>query len=579
MIVNKFSWKIGGEAGYGILSAGAMFSRAMLRAGLHVFDYAEYPSLIRGGHNTYEVNASVDEVQAPHRPIAILVALNRDTVDTHRSELAEDGAIIVNTDNTEAKQEEFLNSMHVIEMPLETLATKAGAPQVARNVVGMGASFALFKAPLGLLEEVIKLNFTLKNKDERVIEVNVLAAKAGYEFIQNNFKPKFNYQLHVQPKKDMVIMTGNDAISWGAISAGCKFFSAYPMTPATSILHTLAAQAKKYNIGVRHAEDEIGAINDAIGAGYAGVRAMTATSGGGFCLMTEAWGMAGIVEVPLVAVEAMRTGPSTGMPTWGGQGDLRFLLSASHGEFPRFVIAPGDVAQCYNLIQDAFNIAERYQTPVMFITDKFLAASHASVSKAVFKKKMIDRGEVVEENDIKAGEFKRYEHTPSGVSPRALPGTKGGEHVANSDEHNELGFSEEGSEERTKMMDKRFRKLEAAKHDIPDPVLEGEKKADITILSWGSTRGPILEAMKVLRYQGKKINFLQIIFISPFPSQKVKEVFKKAKKVVVIENNKTGQLAGILREETGLNPDYKLLKYDGRPFFTHELVEAINDLK
>jgi 2-oxoglutarate ferredoxin oxidoreductase subunit alpha len=578
MIINSFNWKIGGEAGYGIISVGAMFSRAMLRAGFYVFDHAEYPSLIRGGHNTLEVSVSDQRIYASRRPINILVALNQETIDFHKNELSADAAIIYNSDNAKVEDREFPESTEVIGIPLDDLAVKAGAKEIARNVVALGASFGLLDLTFDALKNVIEFNF--KKKGEQVINTNVAAALAGYNFIKNNVKKEFNYRAEPQKNPDRMILNGNEGIVWGAIQAGCKFVSAYPMTPASGIMQGIAKQSRKYNIVVKHTEDEISAINTAIGAAYTGVRALSASSGGGFALMVEAWGMAGMVEVPLVVVEAMRTGPSTGMPTWTGQGDLKFLLSASQGEFPRFVIAPGDVEQCFNLIQQAFNLAEKFQTPVMFITDKHLAVSHKWVENLDLEKVEIERGSIVAEKDLnRTDNYRRYIHTESGVSPRTLPGTKGGMHVANSDEHNEKGFSEEGAEERTKMMDKRFRKEEAARGDFPPPKIEGDKNADITLISWGSTRGTILEAMKVLKKEGKKVNFLQIVYISPFPVEEVKAVFKRAKKVAIVENNKTGQLAGWLREQTGLAPDFKILKYDGRPFFTEELVETIKELK
>jgi len=578
MIINNFNWKIGGEAGYGIISVGAMFSRAMLRSGFYVFDHAEYPSLIRGGHNTLEVSVSDEKIYAVRRPINILVALNQETIDFHKNELSADAAIIYNSDNAKVEDKEFPESTEAIGIPLDDLAVKAGAKEIARNVVALGASFGLLDLTFDALKNVIEFNF--KKKGEQVINTNVAAALAGYNFIKNDVKKEFNYRAEPQKNPDRMILNGNEGIVWGAIQAGCKFVSAYPMTPASGIMQGIAKQSRKYNIVVKHTEDEISAINTAIGAAYTGVRALSASSGGGFALMVEAWGMAGMIEVPLVVVEAMRTGPSTGMPTWTGQGDLKFLLSASQGEFPRFVIAPGDVEQCFNLIQQAFNLAEKFQTPVMFITDKHLAVSHKWVENLDLEKTEVERGSVVAEKDLnRTDNYRRYIHTESGVSPRTLPGTKGGMHVANSDEHNEKGFSEEGAEERTKMMDKRFRKEEAARGDFPPPKIEGDENADITLISWGSTRGTILEAMKVLKKEGKKVNFLQIVYISPFPVEEVKAVFKRAKKVAIVENNKTGQLAGWLREQTGLAPDFKILKYDGRPFFTEELVETIKELK
>jgi len=578
MNINNFNWKIGGEAGYGIVSIGAMFARAILRAGLYVFDHAEYPSLIRGGHNTLEVSASDTKIFASRRPINILVALNQETIDLHRNELSEDAAIIYNSDNTKIEESSFPEKTLVIGMALDDLAIKAGAKEVARNMVALGASFSLLNLPFDGLKEIIELNF--KKKGEQVINSNIAAGQAGYDYINDKVTKDFVYQVKPLKNPDRMVLNGNEAIVWGAIQAGCKFVSAYPMTPASGIMQGIAVQSRKYDIVVKHTEDEISAINTAIGAAYTGVRALSATSGGGFSLMVEAWGMAGMVEVPLVVVEAMRTGPSTGMPTWTGQGDLKFLLSASQGEFPRLVMAPGDVEQCFNLIQEAFNLAEKFQTPVMFITDKHLAVSHKWVDNLDLDKAAISRGEVITENDLnKKDKYLRYLYTDSGVSPRTLPGTKGGEHIANSDEHNEKGFSEESAEERTKMMDKRFRKEEAARQVLPPPKLEGDKNADITLISWGSTRGTILETMEVLKKEGKKVNFMQIVYISPFPVDEVKKVFKQAKKVAIVENNKTGQLAGWLREQTGLTPHYKILKYDGRPFFTDELVETIKELK
>ncbi len=579
MTQNNFNWKIGGEAGYGIMSAGAMFSRAMLRAGQYVFDYTEYPSLIRGGHNTYEVSVSTEPIYAVRRPIHILVALNRHTIDQQKQELSANAIVIYNSDNTKVEPSEFTKDCLVIELPMEKLAIAAGADRVGRNTVALGASFAACAVPFDRLKEIIELNFSLKKKDDKISEVNIKAAKAGYDFVADKLQKDARFQVKIQPNPGRMLMTGNDALSWGAIKAGCNFYSGYPMTPSTSILHTFAAQAQKYNLVVKQTEDEITAICAAIGAGYAGVRAMTATSGGGFSLMVEALGMAGMVEVPLVIVESMRPGPSTGMPTWTGQEDLKFILSASQSEFPRVVMAPGDVEQSYRYIQEAFNIAEEYQLPVVVIMDKYIGSSHKWVEAKNFIDSKIKRGKVLNENDLaNIGEYFRYADTDDGVSPRALPGTKGGVHHANSDEHNQKGYSEEDAAERAKMMDKRFKKESALAKTLPDPEIEGEKNADLTLITWGSTRGPVQEAINILKAEGKKVNMLQLVYISPFPANKIKEVMKKSKKIAIVENNKTGQLAGWLREQTGLAPDYKILKYDGRPFFAHELVETIKEL-
>lgn len=579
MMHTSFNWKIGGEAGYGILSVGAMFSRAMVRAGQFTFDYDEYPSLIRGGHNTYEVGVSPDPVLTVRRPIHVLVALNQQTVDAHKEELAPDAVILYNSNNSKVGEGDFLATQTVVGIPLEDLAIKAGADRVGRNTVSLGASLAVLGAPFELAKEVIELNFSLKKKDDKVSIVNVAAAKTGYDFIKQQMKgeQKFSVQVRQNPKR--MIISGNDALAWGAIKAGCNFFSGYPMTPATSILQLFAKQAPKYNLVVKHTEDEISAIGAAIGAGYAGVRSMTATSGGGFSLMVESLGMAGMIEVPVVIVNSMRPGPSTGMPTWTSQDDLKFVLSASQGDFPRVVMAPGDQEQCYRYIQSAFNIAEKYQTPVIVLMDKYISASHKSIDRKDLLDIKVERGKVVGEKELSGEEkYLRYADAADGVSPRSLPGTKGGVHVANSDEHNEYGFAEEGAANRARMMDKRYKKMAVLAKELPAPELEGESHAELTLITWGSTRGTVKEAVAMLKEQGHKINFMQIVYLSPFPVEKIRDVFKHAKKVAIVENNKVGQLAGWLRDQTGLSPDYKILKYDGRPFFANELVETIKEL-
>lgn len=580
MTVNNFQWKIGGEAGYGIMSSGAMFSQIMLKSGLYVFDYPEYPSLIRGGNNTYQVRVSSEKIYSQVWPVNLLVALNQETVDLHKEELSFDAGVIYNTDNTKIDSTHFRPTVKLYPIPLDTIAEKEGGNKLMRNTVAIGASLALLGNDFNLLKDIINATFSGKKDGQSICEANIKAGQAGYNYIKKNFPEPFNYKIEKLENPNRMILTGNEAIVWGAIKAGCKFFAGYPMTPASSILHNMAQQARNYNIIVKHTEDEISAINMACGAGYTGVRAMTATAGGGFSLMVEALGMAGMMEIPLVIVEAMRPGPSTGLPTWTGQGDLKFLLSASQDEFPRFVLAPSDVEQCFYLTQEAFNLAEKYQTPVIIITDKYLAESRKWVEKFDSNKIKIARGDILGVDELlKMDDYKRYLETKSGVSPRSLPGLISGEHIANSDEHNENGFSDEGSEVRIKMMDKRFRKMEIAKNSIPEPVLIGEKKADCTLIGWGSTRGPILEAMKILAEKGIKTNYLQIVYLNPFPARKVNEVLDKAKKTVLIENNKTAQLASLIKEKTGRDVDYELLKYDGRPFYPEEIFNSIKEIK
>lgn len=372
-----------------------------------------------------------------------------------------------------------------------------------------------------------------------------------------------------------MFISGNEAIGLGAIRAGMKIFVAYPMSPATSLLHFLADMQKYFDIVVLQPESEIAAINMVIGSWFAGARAMTATSGGGFSLMVEALGQAGITETPVVIVLVQRQGPSTGLPTHTAQGDLRFVLHASQGEFPRVVIAPGDIEEAFYLTVEAFNIAEKYQLPVIILSDKYLAESYASIPPFDLDKAKVERGDLI--TDYFEGDYKRYKITPNGISPIALPGTKNAIIKANTLEHDEYGFSTEDPEIVTKMIEKRFRKLISLSNELRSKGLWYKVHSDdgeITIISWGSTKGPILEAMKLLEKDSIKAKFIQLVFLSPFPKDELKKLISETK-VVTIENNMTGQLASLLREHLLISPDYQILKYDGNPFYPEEIYEKV----
>ena len=412
-------------------------------------------------------------------------------------------------------------------------------------------------------------------------ESNIKALKAGYDYARQNFGNNFKYRLKSVGKGGRLFMSGNEAISAGSIKSGLKFFAAYPMTPASSILHTMASFEKDYNIVVKHTEDEIAAMNMVVGANFAGVRAMTATSGGGFALMVEAFGLAAQTETPLVVVNAMRPGPATGMATHSGQGDLRFVLHAAPDDFPRIVVAPGTVDECYYLTFHAFNLAEKYQLPVVILTDKYLGESFRTVEPFRTDLK-VERGQLATKEQLESlannGGYLRYKVTDSGVSLRTIPGQAGGEHVASSYEHDEEGFEREEEENKNKMAAKRSRKLEEATKEIPPPMFIGPDDADLTIVGWGSTKGPVLEAMRILQRDGIKTNFLQIIFVSPFPTKHVEAVLKRAKLVVDVEGNQTAQMASVIREKTGIEIENKILKIDGRPFSPEELATQFKEL-
>lgn len=566
MARNKISVRIGGPAGYGIMNSGLMLSKMCARMGLHVFDYIEYPSLIRGGHNTYLVRAEDEEIYSQIKTVDILIALDEPTLTIHAHELRDDSIIIY--DEKAIKPENTkLGSGLRCPMPVHKIVEEAHGPEIMRNTVALGAALGLMNCDFSIFEEIIKETFGKKKKE--IVDANVTAAKKGYEYARAHYSHHAHFELGKVSKEKRLVLTGNEAIALGAVAGGLKFYAAYPMTPSSSILHTLAGWQEKYKILVKHAEDEISVANMTLGAGFAGCRAMCATSGGGFALMNETISLAGITESPLVVVEAMRGGPGTGLPTWTEQSDLRFIMHAGHGEFPKIVLAPGDVDQAYHFAAEALNYAEEYQCPVIIIMDKYLSESH--MTHAPFKNVEIRRGKLLR----KAPEhYLRYENVEDGISPRTIPGTPNGFFLANSDEHDYWGYSNEEIEMRNIQMGKRMRKLD--NFHVPGPVIEGDENADITLVSWGSTRCPIRQAMAWLRKDGYKVQYIQFTHILPFPKE-AKAILEKAKKLLMLENNHNGQMAGVIREHTGIEITNHMRRWDGRPFYPEDIYARVQE--
>lgn len=560
------SLKIGGMAGQGIKSAGIMFAKLATRSGYHVYDYTEYPSLIRGGHNAMQIIISSSEVTAPSLRTDILIALNQETISKHTHEIPAGGAVIFDID----KKFDFSTidkNINQILVPLSQFAKEVGGQELLINTVALGAACALLGGDISKLKDLIAEEFADK-KPEIVIQ-NHKAAELGFNYVNEKYQEKIQKKLSPTPVvSPLLVLNGNDAAALGAISAGLQFASIYPMTPITGTLAILAAYQEKYGYIYKQPEDEIAAINMAIGAAYAGARSMTATSGGGFCLMTEAYGLAGMTETPLVILMGMRGGPATGLPTWSEQGDLRFVLHAHHGDFPRIVLAPGDGKEVFEQIMLAFNLAEKYQTPVIVLVDKNLCENDQSFPYFNAKSYQIDRGKFTTD---KIEGYKRYALSEDGISLRTIPGT-GNHFLANSDEHNESGYSDEEAENRNHQHRKRMTKLETCKKtDMPMPQVFGPAYADLTIVSWGSNKGSILQAMS----EFPNVNYLHLTWMNPFPTEAVKQILSSAKKILHIENNYTAQLAGLIREKTGIELKNKFLKYDGRPFYVEEVAEKI----
>jgi 2-oxoglutarate/2-oxoacid ferredoxin oxidoreductase subunit alpha len=564
-LYSPITWLVGGEAGYGIATMGKMFARACARAGAGVFGYPEYPSLIRGGHNTAQVRFGDGEVRGHGDKIDVLVALNEETVRLHLDEMAEGGVIIYDGEYEGAE---------VVNVPFAKITEEMGGSAVMKNMVAFAASAAVCGVGFEFVESVIKDNFGRKGQE--VVDLNVKLAKAGYEAVEVKIERKFEGGGEKQ-----IVLTGNEAMALASIKAGLKFMAAYPMTPVTSIMQIIAAHAEKYGIIMKQTEDEIAAINMTVGAAHMGVRAMTATSGGGFSLMCEALGMAAMTETPIVVIEGTRPGPSTGLPTWTDQGDLRFVLHASQGEFPLVTALPGDVEECFEMTLKSYNLAEKYQMPCLLITDKYLGESVKSTAPFEADDYVAERGILSREEAVKTGddEYLRFKITDSGVSPRALPGYPGCIHTSATDEHAENGDLDESAENRIAMVDKRSRKLVAlVENDLSEEEmmeLHGSEDAELTVVAWGSTKGPVLEAVEACE---GKANFLQIKYASPFPAEGVERVLKGAKKILLVENNEQAQMGGMIREFTGVKIEEQLLRYDGRPVNAPEVLSRINKM-
>lgn len=551
------NFMVGGEAGQGVQSIGVILAKALARGGFHVFADQDYESRVRGGHNFFRIRAKEGEVGAISETVHLLLALNQETVDLHWQRLAPDGVIVADEGHQSPGEVNFL------AVPLERLAQEKAGGKLMSNTVALGAALGIAGYDFGVLSDVIQEHFRVGD----IAAGNVAAARAGYEYAQANFSGERWPSLSPLGNGNRMLLTGNESIALGALAAGCKFMSAYPMTPATSIMEYLAAKSKDFDLVMVHAEDEISVINMIIGAAFAGARAMTATSGGGFCLMVEGLGLAGITETPIVVIDSQRPGPAIGLPTRTEQGDLEFALYASHGEFPRAVLAPATIADAFWLTVKAFNLAEKYQLPVIMLTDQHLASSYATVDKFDLTQVSIDRGLLLSaEEAAQEGEYKRYRITESGISPRALPGHKGTLVISDADEHDEEGHLIEDAETRTAMMLKRMRKLNGLRAEIGPPRVYGPPAAETTLIGWGSTYGALREAVDLLREEGLDVNLLHLSELWPFPARAVSAALHSAQRSFVVENNATAQLAHLISAEIGHQVSGKILKFDGRPF-------------
>ncbi|HTV83597.1 MAG TPA: 2-oxoacid:acceptor oxidoreductase subunit alpha [Acidobacteriaceae bacterium] len=573
---HTFSIGIGGAAGQGVATPGDIFAKIFSRRGLHLNAYNAYQSIIRGGHTFLTIRAGVDPVTNMGDSMDLLIPLNQDTMDRHLRLLGPGGACLYNSDSI--KPGELADGVQLCALPVSTLAD-ISRNKVAQNTLAIGAALSMMGIGFQFLEDVIREQFG--RKAPAVADENIAVARAGYDYATQNFQafarplPRTDHQY--------AVLSGNTALAMGGAAAGVKFYSAYPMSPSTGVLHWFASHGRKAGIMVRQVEDEIGVVNMAIGAAHAGVRAMCATSGGGFALMSEALGLAAMAEIPIVVIDCQRAGPSTGVPTKTEQGDLWQMLGAAFGDYPRAIAAPLDIGDCFTLIPEIFNVVDKFQVPGLVLCDLLLSEGRLSVDPAVLNfAPPVDRGEmIIAPNGHTEGGYKRYKITESGVSPRAIPGIPGYTHVVASDEHDEDGVlisdMYTNHARRRAMMEKRMRKEQGIAAAVPPPVLQGPTDADVTLIGWGSTQGVLSEARAQLAEQGITANQVQIRWLVPLHGDAILDLLRNAKRTIIVENNYSGQFARYLRSETSFVADGHIRKYDGEPFMPHHIVEAVRE--
>lgn len=569
-----FALSIGGAAGQGIATPGNILARLFVRRGLNFNAYNAYQSIIRGGHIFLTIRISDREIYSHGDKIDLLVCLNQDTMDRHLNLMSAGGMVIFNADKINPGT--AADGVQLCPLAISELAP-GSKNKIIQNTISLGVIVYLLGMDFDELANALTEQLQRKGKD--VLDENVTAARAGYDYASQNFEacPR-SVPGGADPK---ALWTGNDALAMGGAASGVKFYCAYPMSPATGVLHWMAKNARELGIMVRQAEDEIAVANMVIGAAHTGVRAMSATSGGGFALMTEAIGAASMMEIPCVFINVMRAGPSTGVPTKTEQGDLWQVLGASQGDFERFIVAPLNALDAFNTIPEIFNLCDKYQCPGIVITDLLISEGTFSVDPGdINMSPEIDRGELVTEQSANLKYF-RYKDTDSGISPRALPGLEGHVHVVATDEHDEEGvlISDEftNPHKRRRMVEKRARKFANVVDTIAPPELEGPEDAEITLIGWGSTHGVIKEAIAQLEVEDISVNHLHIKWIVPFHNKVIIDIIEGAKRTIIVENNYSGQFYRFLRSETGLNVDGHIRKYDGEPFSPHHIAEGVKE--
>ncbi|MBB6635310.1 2-oxoacid:acceptor oxidoreductase subunit alpha [Cohnella thailandensis] len=578
-MISQLSWKIGGQQGEGVESTDRIFSTALNRLGYYLYGYRHFSSRIKGGHTNNKIRISTMPIRAISDDLDILVAFDQESIDLNAKELRPGGVVVADAKFSPTVPEGV--EARLFAVPITAIAEELGT-SLMKNMVASGASWALLGLPLEVFNKAVEEEFG--RKGPAVVEKNVEAVKRGAEFVlEQAGGPLDEFRLEPADGKQKLFMIGNEAMGLGSLAAGCRLMSAYPITPASEVMEYLIKKLPKFGGTVVQTEDEIAAVTMAIGANYAGVRTMTASAGPGLSLMMEAIGLSGMTETPLVIIDTQRGGPSTGLPTKQEQSDINALIYGTHGEIPKVVIAPSTIEECFYDMIEAFNVAEKYQVPVIVATDLQLSLGKQSCEPLDYDKIQIERGKLVTDELPQLEQhalFKRYEFTEDGVSPRVLPGAKNGIHHVTGVEHDQEGRPSESAINRKKMMEKRLGKLanlriaNAVKADAPNEAPE------LLIVAMGSTGGTIDEARGRLNREGISTNHVTVRQLHPFPSDLLEPHLKSAKKVVVLENNATGQLANLIKQNVGYHDKIEnLLKYDGTPFLPSEIEKACKELR
>jgi len=571
-----FAVGIGGAAGQGVATPGNILAKLFARRGLHINAYNAYQSIIRGGHTFLTIRTSEQPVRCMGDDLAMLIPLNQDTMDRHLGLMRAGASVLYDRDRV--KPGAAAEGVQLCPLPLSELAKNV----LYYNTAAVAAVLRLVSVELKPFEDMLAQQF--KRKGDAVVAENVTAARAGYDYAGTHFKP-YAFSLPDTGKR-LAVATGNESLAMGGVAAGVKFYCAYPMSPSTGVLMWMARHARELGIMVRQVEDELGVINMAIGAAHTGCRAMCATSGGGFALMTEALGAAAMMEIPVVCINVQRAGPATGVPTKTEQGDLWQVLGAGQGDYPRIIAAPTSIRDCFHLIPEIFNLADKFQCPGIVLADLLESEGFSTFEPAELDfNPPRDRGEIIglggEAPEVNGG-YKRYRMTESGISPRAVPGTPDHAHVVATDEHDEDGvlISDEFTDPRKRqaIMERRGRKMDGVLPLLEPPRFTGPADAEVTLVGWGSTEGVIDEAVEQLEAHGIVANHLQIRWLVPLQSEAIGRALSGARNIVVVENNYSGQFARYLRSETGIAADAHIRKYDGEPFMPHHVVNGVEKI-